>query len=188
MLILLILFISFCALYSTDWIFLIIDSKPGCVTVSQIIAFYLNLSLGVVAVVIPFLFTFLINILTFLQLRKKQINRNNFKRAKKLFKISLGLDFLFLFSNVPNFMIYLISNISGVRYLFPVIVYRTLNLLSYCYFSLDFFVYLFANRLFKQKFYDLMKFHCILYKNNKVHDSNIKNVETRVTRSTKLLE
>jgi hypothetical protein len=75
MLILLILFISFCALYSTDWIFMIVDSEYGCIVESPIIAFYLNLSLSIVSIVIPFLFTFLINILTFLQLRKKQINR-----------------------------------------------------------------------------------------------------------------
>jgi hypothetical protein len=185
MLILLILFMSFCALYSTDWIFMIIDSKSGCVTVSTIIAFYLNLSLGIVSIVIPFLSTFLINISIFFQLRKKQINRNNFKRAKKLFKISVGLDFLFLISSGPNFMIYLISNLSGIRYQLPIIVYRIVSLLSYSYFSLDFFVYLFANRLFKQKFYELIKFSCSLNKKNEAHDSKNKNVETLVTRSTK---
>jgi cell shape-determining protein MreC len=117
----LILFISFCAFYAIDWLFLIVDSEYGCIAVSSIIALYYNLSVSIVDIVIPFLFTFLINILTFLQLRKKQINRNSFKRAKKLFKISLGLDFLFLISNAPVFMIYLISNLFALNNQFPVI-------------------------------------------------------------------
>jgi hypothetical protein len=169
MLIILILFISFCALYSTYWIFTIVDSEYGCVTVSPKISFYLNLSLGIFSIVIPFLSTFLINILTFLQLRKNQMNINNSKRAKKLFKISVGLDFLFLFSFAPSFIIILIGNLSHI--LFPEILYFILiNIFPYCYFSLDFFVYLFANRLFKQKFFDLIKFDCNLNKKNKEDD------------------
>jgi hypothetical protein len=112
MLIILILFISFCALYSFYWIYLTVDTESGCVVVSSINAFYLNLVVVIVALVIPFLLKFIITILTFLWLRKNQINGNNFKRAKKLFKISVGLDFLFLISNLPVCIFFLVNNLS----------------------------------------------------------------------------
>ncbi len=58
MLLSLILFFSFCALYSTDWIFITVDSNSGCVTVSTLIALNLNLSLGVIEIDIPFFYIF----------------------------------------------------------------------------------------------------------------------------------
>ena len=116
----------------------------------------------------------LTNILIFLQLLKKsQINRNNFKRAKNLFRVSVGLNLLFLISTMPAMIVFLINNLSNVVFssFNSPMFFLLLNMLSYIYYSLDFFVYLIANRLFRKKFYDLIKLCCILNKKCKNDDS-----------------
>jgi len=172
--------VLFCSLYSTDWIYMVINPEFGCLVVKAKTAktskkaktFYLNIILGCLSIIFPFLFMLLTNILIFLQLLKKsQINRNNFKRAKNLFRVSVGLNFLFLISTMPALIVFLISNLSNVVFSSSPVFFLFLNLLSYIYYSLDFFVYLIANRLFRKKFYDLIKLCYILNKKCKNDDS-----------------
>ena len=161
MLILGIILIVSCFLFSTDWILMIVDPQYGCVAVSTIIAFYLNLTSYSASIIFPFFITVLLNILTYLELRKIKVSSSNsIKNGRKLFKVSLGLDLLFLFSNVPIVIVYLTNNLSGLRISVPVIVLKILDFLSCSYFSLDLLVYLIANRAFREYFLELSKSFC----------------------------
>jgi len=92
MLILLIFFISFCALYSMDWFFVF----RSITNYSFLLCAY-------------YLYCCISNSLSFCIFNKyfnfssvkvkTDIKRNTVKTAKKLFKISLGLDLLFFISN-----------------------------------------------------------------------------------------
>ena len=110
--------VLFCSLYSTDWIYMVMNQKLGCLVNHANTAFYLNIILGCLSIIFPFLFMLLTNILIFLQLLKKsQINRNNFKRAKNLFRVSVGLNLLFLITTMLAMIVFLISNLSNVVFL-----------------------------------------------------------------------
>ena len=91
------------------------------------------------------------NILTYLQLKERKINRNQPKKAKKLFKTSLGLNLFFLISNIPVSTVFIIGNISNIN--FSNVIYNIFKLITYAYFSLDFFIYYIANRLFRVYFF-----------------------------------
>ena len=156
MIIFLILFITICSLYSTDFIYTITDPKNNCKAVSFQISFYLNLYSMILFAVLPFIIMAITNILTYLQLRERKINRNQPKKAKKLFKTSLGLNLFFFISNIPVFTVYVIGNISNTN--FSDFFYNIFNLISFAYFSFDFFIYIIANRLFREYFYNIIKF------------------------------
>ena len=151
--------VLFCSLYSTDWIYLVINPEFGCLVVKAKTAFYLNIILGCSSIIFPFLLMLITNILTYLQLLKKsQINRNNVKRANNLFRISVGFNLLFLISSIPGFIVYLVANLANDVFISTSpFFFQFFNLLSYCFYSIDFFVYLIANRRFRESFFVMIK-------------------------------
>ena len=155
MIIISILFILFCSLYSPYFIYTTIDPNYGCIAVSFEIAFYINLYFLILFTVLPFIIMAITNSLTYLHLQKRQINQNNSKKAKRLFKTSLGLNLFFLISNIPVSTVFIIGNISNIN--FSNVIYNIFKLITYAYFSLDFFIYYIANRLFRVYFFYLIK-------------------------------
>ena len=153
--IILILIAISCLLMVPDLVFALVDVNAVARGCGALYAGSLNLYLAVMEVFLPFVCMMVINVLTFFELIKTKISSKNVLKAKRLFKVSVSLNLLFFISNIPQSCYYLYSSILNItpEGLLSIIF----NLLSYFYFSLDFFVYLLANRLFREHVSDLLK-------------------------------
>jgi hypothetical protein len=120
--------------------------------------FYFELYLFTVPVLIPFLINIVVSSITFLYLRKTQINinQNNYKKSKSLFKTTVYLNLVFLITYFTSFIIKIIF-IFYIKIEIPFILGHFLDLLIYFYYSSDFFIYMIANRLFRETFISFFK-------------------------------
>ena len=92
----------------------IVKAEIGCSTYSYQISFYLNLYFTVIFLIIPFILMVSANTSVFLRLKehkKHTTNHRKYKTAKYLFKISLGMNLLFLVSNLPVYIVYIVGNL-----------------------------------------------------------------------------
>ena len=147
--ILLIIFFASC-LASMPYIFYL-DVKNGwCTGLSILVSFYLNFYFTIISIIIPFILIFGGSLATFLHLRKTQlnINKKNYKKSKRFFKLTLGLNlFFFICLFIPLF-VSIIFNATNT--LMPNLLYYLFFLLQAFYFSCDFFIYLVVNRKFRE--------------------------------------
>ena len=180
-LIMLVMFVLLVLINLPYWFFLLIKSEYGlCLTVSDIsIYIYLNVSAAVYQVFIPFGLMVIINSLTVYTLMRSQVERTSttrikskkFAKEKNLLRTLIGLNLLFLFTNLPTRILYFINNYDILTE-----IVDSLYLLRFVYFSSDFFVIFFSNYLFRK--YCLSILECKDY--NKSLVSEYKNT-TRVT-------
>jgi hypothetical protein len=131
--------------------------KRYCATPSFDISFYLNLYYLVLSIIIPFIIITVVSSITFFHLKEtqKSINQNNLKKSKNLFNVSLGLNVLFFISSFPIFFVTIITNFTDV-YISDIGFYCSL-LFQYVYYSCDFFIYLLANRMFRETCYAVFR-------------------------------
>ena len=112
----------------------------------------LNASALVIQVIVPFLLTCLFSYLIYRQLASIEIQSNDLQRVekqKKLFKVMLGMAFLFLIIQLP---LCIISLTSGDNEL----IFNLFYSLSYAYYSLDIIVYSFTNRVFRERLLSML--------------------------------
>jgi hypothetical protein len=115
-------------MYWIDWIYLTIKSGY-CSTKYSKTAFYLGLYCSFIFIIIPFIIISIINAMTFCQLKKNKLSKRNFKKDKNLFKFSSGINFLFLISNLPVYVVLVIS--SSFNLDFSSFLYNLIILVSY---------------------------------------------------------
>jgi hypothetical protein len=156
MLIELIIFLVSCMI-SLPFIFYMILKDGLCSGLTFDISFYINLYYSTVSIILPVIIIVLVSTITFIHLKKtqKRINPKKFKKSKSLLKITLGLNSLFFISNFPPFVVGMIFNLSNNN--MPDLIYNFLALLSYIYYSCDFFIYMVANRLFRDTCFSYFK-------------------------------
>ena len=180
-LIMLILFILLVLINLPYWFFLLIQPEYGlCLTVFDLSIYtYLNVSVAVYQVFLPFGLMVIINSITVYTLMRSQVERTTtngikskkFAKQKKLLRTLIGMNLLFLFTNFPSRILYFMN-----EYKVSTEVIDSLYLLRFVYFSFDFFVIFFSNYLFRK--YCLSIFVCKDY--DKSQASGFTNT-TRVT-------
>ena len=117
------------------YFYAIIRDPIGCSSYSYQVSFYINLNFIIVFLIIPFIFMVLANSLVFIQLKKQkklienQDNREVYKKAKSLFNLSLGMNFLFLASNLPCNIVFIVGNLSNT--IFSDFFYDVFYLISF---------------------------------------------------------
>ena len=117
----------------------------------------MGLYYAIVSIVLPFVTIIWASSITFSYLRKTQTScrSNKYQKSKNLFQITLLLNLFFFFSNFPPFIISIIYTLLDLR--MTDLVYNTLLISSYLYYSCDFFIYLIANRLFRETCFSLCR-------------------------------
>ena len=118
------------------------------------IGFYLDILNGLTTVVVPFIIMVISTILIAHQLikQKKRVdkNRKEFDREMKFAKVALSMDLWFVVCTLPFFLVAVVADVTADT------SYRLyldgFAFLTNCFVSLDFFVFLAANKLFRQEF------------------------------------
>jgi hypothetical protein len=126
-------------------------STIGCYTRDPFIAIYLSFYKTTLQIFIPCILMLVFSTLTYLELvvRKRRVRRHNILRKEKnLFKTSLFFNILFFVCNIPYCLQFLISYFSN--YMFSQIVTDILMFIQYLFYSLDIFIYLISNRIFRE--------------------------------------
>jgi hypothetical protein len=126
-------------------------STIGCYSTDPFIAIYLSFYKTILQIFIPCILMLVFSSLTYLELviKKRRVRRHNILRKEKnLFKTSLFFNILFFVCNIPYFFQFLISYFTN--YMFSQIVTDILMFIQYLFYSLDIFIYLISNRIFRE--------------------------------------
>jgi hypothetical protein len=155
--ILLIIFLISCLINLADIFYLSLKRDGICAGSSYESSFILNLIFSILSVFIPFSIVILTSCISFHHLKKAQnnINQNDFRKIKRFFRITLGLNLLFFTFNFPIYAVSLILNAS--RILVPQKIYNLLSFFNYIFPSLDLFIYFTANKRFREKVLSFFK-------------------------------
>ena len=111
-------------------------------------------------VIIPFIISITINYLTFTELvrQKKRVKQKDFKNAKNLFRLSLGLNLCFLISQMPAFIMTTITTFYAFMgdslFIGNNLILFSL-LISYIFYSMDIIVYFIVNKFFRKYCFSL---------------------------------
>ena len=135
-------------------------SVCGPIYMSYIIDTCLDYYYMALFIVIPFIISITINYLTYTELvrQKKRVKQKDFKNAKNLFRLSLGLNLFFLLAQIPFFIV---STINVFNQFMEDLLYVSNNLIffsqliSYIFYSMDIVVYFIVNKLFRKYCLDL---------------------------------
>ena len=144
-----IVFFASC-LAGMPYLFFLVLRDGRCTGLSFLVSFYMNLYITTILAIIPFILIFVGSLATFLHLRKTQlnINKKNYKKSKRFFKLTLGLNFFFIICIFIPLLVCIIFTTTNT-YL-PDFLYYSFFLLQAGYYSCDFFIYLLVNRKFRE--------------------------------------
>ena len=108
-------------------------------------------------IIIPGLLMILLSILMYREIikKKKTISQSKLKKEKRVFKIILTTNILFIIFNVPYFIVYILTAYS---YFHSFYYLNLANLMAFFYCSLNVFIYAFSNTLFRKSFTNLIIF------------------------------
>ena len=142
-----------------------------CTGLSFEISFFLNLYLLIIYLLIPFTIITITSSITYFHLKKTQMKQNNLKKSKNLFKVSLVLNLMFFISNFPPYIVCLIYNFLNILIHEP--LYNSIQVLSYLYYSCDFFIYFVTNKRFRENFlFYFQRKKRVLLRNLIIHNRN----------------
>jgi hypothetical protein len=129
-------------------------NQTSCIFPNWTIWLFIDLYAAMMAVILPFSIMIITSVLTVRQLIKSKlkINKTNFENEKQLIKVSFGINFLFLISNIAYVNLLIVCDaiqkvcISDESTKFA---YAVLFQISNIYLSCNFFIYLSFNKIFR---------------------------------------
>ena len=179
-LVILAIFLSLLAIDSPFFIYYKLGAnETGCQPINVTTSTYLDILDGLIAAVIPFVLMILFNSLIACKLinqkAKLHQNRRKIKKDTLHFKTTCAICLYFLFCNLP-FCIFTVTNdLLGIDYI-GTFTFFILNTLTYVYSSCNLFVYILANRIFRNHFKQMVR---LIKKPNRVGNFTQSSNRTR---------
>ena len=131
----------------------------NCGHINYSIAFLVDLFGLLMAVVIPFILMILSTFLILKKLlaSKKNLRKKGFEKEKNLIKTLIAMYSLFFICNLP-YLVFIVIGDALKSNVFDSFIYNLTNVLTFVYFSCDFFLYFIFNKMFRKYCFSLLGF------------------------------
>jgi hypothetical protein len=134
----------------------IVNGTNYCDFSDPTVGIYVSTTILLTSTLIPFIVLIVCSIIIWRVINglKKKLSKIESKKELQLFRTMIGMDLFFFICNTPVCTYLLIVTISPSLY--NVLIFSILNLISMCHNTFSFFVYFFANKVFREQFWTII--------------------------------